>query len=89
MASAAIRPSVRVAVRAEGALNAGTPSDTASTPVIAVQPLANADNSTNSGERAGAERRQRVDGLERHRPTPPAPGTPPAAINENMTPTNA
>ena len=48
MASTAIRPSVRVAVCADGALNAGTPSDTASTPVIAVQPLANADSSTNS-----------------------------------------
>jgi hypothetical protein len=47
MASTAIRPSVRVAVCASGALKAGTPSETASTPVMAVQPLANADSSTN------------------------------------------
>ena len=47
IASTAISPSVRVAVCAEGALKAGTPSETASTPVMAVHPLAKADRSTN------------------------------------------
>ena len=48
IASTAISASVRAAIVAEGALKAGTPSDTASTPVIAVHPLANADSRTNS-----------------------------------------
>src|SRR5258708_34161342 len=42
IASAAIVTSVAAAFFASGGLNAGTPSETASTPVIAVQPLANA-----------------------------------------------
>src|SRR5512140_304136 len=40
--SRAIHTSVAAAFRASGGRNAGTPSDTASTPVIAVQPFANA-----------------------------------------------
>ena len=42
IASAAIATSVADAFLASGGRNAGTPLDTASTPVIAVQPLANA-----------------------------------------------
>ena len=41
-ASVAIATSVAEAFFASGGRNAGTPFDTASTPVIAVQPLANA-----------------------------------------------
>src|SRR5436853_346471 len=47
IASTAIVTSVPAAFFDSGALNAGTPSDTASTPVIAVQPLANAVSSKN------------------------------------------
>src|SRR5258708_35207877 len=47
IASAAIVTSVAAAFFASGGLNAGTPSETASTPVIAVQPLANAVRSRN------------------------------------------
>ena len=45
-----------------GGRNAGTPFDTASTPVIAVQPLANAVSSRNvvSGSRAGVGRQRRI-----------------------------
>src|SRR6185503_1103038 len=42
----AINASVRLA--STGALNAGTPSETASTPVIAVQPFENAVSNTNT-----------------------------------------
>src|SRR5205823_7705488 len=42
MASTAIVTSVAAAFFDSGGRNAGTPSDTASTPVIAVHPLANA-----------------------------------------------
>src|SRR6266566_6895863 len=42
IASVAIATSVADAFFASGGRNAGTPFDTASTPVIAVQPLANA-----------------------------------------------
>src|SRR5207247_6545246 len=45
--SAAIVTSVAAAFFDSGGRNAGTPSDTASTPVIAVQPLANAVSSRN------------------------------------------
>ncbi len=47
IASTAIVTSVAAAFLASGGRNAGTPSDTASTPVIAVQPLANAVSSRN------------------------------------------
>src|ERR1700726_3735434 len=47
MASTAIMTSVAAAFFASGFLNAGTPFDTASTPVMAVQPLANAVSSRN------------------------------------------
>src|SRR5262245_40049998 len=43
----AIVTSVAAAFFASGGRNAGTPSDTASTPVIAVHPLANAVSSRN------------------------------------------
>ena len=46
--SAAIISIVAAAFFASGGLNAGTPFDTASTPVIAVQPFENAVNSRNS-----------------------------------------
>ena len=45
IASTAIVTSVAAAFFASGGRNAGTPSETASTPVIAVQPLANAVSS--------------------------------------------
>ena len=45
--SPAMITSVAAALRASGALNAGTPLETASTPVIAVQPLANARSTRN------------------------------------------
>src|SRR5205823_8165932 len=45
--SAAIVTSVAAAFFDSGGRNAGTPSETASTPVIAVQPLANAVSSRN------------------------------------------
>ena len=47
IASTAIVTSVAAAFLASGGRNAGTPSDTASTPVIAVQPLANAVSNRN------------------------------------------
>ena len=47
IASVAIATSVADAFFASGGRNAGTPFDTASTPVIAVQPLANAVSSRN------------------------------------------
>ena len=47
IASVAIAMSVADAFFASGGRNAGTPFDTASTPVIAVQPLANAVSSRN------------------------------------------
>src|SRR3954453_22733478 len=47
IASSAIVTSVAAAFFASGGRNAGTPSDTASTPVIAVQPFANAVSSRN------------------------------------------
>ena len=47
MASTAIVTSVADAFFASGGRNAGTPFETASTPVIAVQPLANAVSSRN------------------------------------------
>ena len=47
IASAAIVTSVADAFFASGGRNAGTPFDTASTPVIAVQPFANAVSSRN------------------------------------------
>ena len=47
IASTAIVTSVAAAFFDSGGRNAGTPFDTASTPVIAVQPLANAVSSRN------------------------------------------
>ena len=47
IARTAMVSSVAAAFLASGFLKAGTPSDTASTPVIAVQPLANAVSSRN------------------------------------------
>jgi hypothetical protein len=47
IAIAAIATSVADAFFASGGRNAGTPFDTASTPVIAVHPLANAVSSSN------------------------------------------
>ncbi len=85
--SAAIRISVRAAVTGDGALNAGTPSDTASTPVIAVQPLANAVSSmkmlmlpvayVGSGSTGGTGTM-----------VPVAARTAPVTISESITPTN-
>ena len=49
IAITAIATSVCAALRLSGGRNAGTPFDTASTPVSAVQPFENAVSSTNSG----------------------------------------
>src|SRR3954465_368747 len=48
IARVAIVTSVEAAFLASGGLNAGTPFETASTPVIAVQPFANAVSSRNN-----------------------------------------
>jgi hypothetical protein len=48
IASVAMATSVAAALRLSGGLNAGTPFDTASTPVIAVQPFENAVSSANA-----------------------------------------
>ena len=63
IASVAIATSVADAFFASGGRNAGTPFDTASTPVIAVQPLAKAVSSRNvvSGCVSGVRRQRRVD----------------------------
>ena len=51
IASTAIVTSVDAAFRLSGGRNAGTPFETASTPVIAVQPL---ENAVSSSERRAA-----------------------------------
>ena len=89
MASSAISPSVRAAVCAAGALNAGTPSDTASTPVIAVQPLANAESSTNRVIEPAPKVVQRVGGHHRHGGARQRLVGTPATISASITPTNA
>ncbi len=65
IASTAMVTSVAAAFRLSGGRNAGTPFETASTPVMAVQPF---ENAVSSGERRQAGRvpdLQRVDGLRR------------------------
>ena len=56
IASTAIATSVAAAFFASGGRNAGTPFETASTPVIAVQPLANAVSSRKVVSGCGAGR---------------------------------
>ena len=69
MAITAIVTSVAAAFFASGGRNAGTPSDTASTPVIAVQPFAKAVSSRNvvSGCVPGVGRQRHVDRHDRAR----------------------
>ena len=57
--------SVAAAFLLSGGRNAGTPFETASTPVIAVQPFENAVRSTNVVSMPAAARGERLDG--RHR----------------------
>ena len=86
IASTAIVTSVCAAFFASGGRNAGTPFDTASTPVIAVQPFENAVSSRNSAERAAADR-QRVRRLSigTHRPRDEAPGADARSARRIMT----
>ena len=69
IASTAIATSVADAFFDSGGRNAGTPFETASTPVIAVQPLANAVSSRNvvSGCVPGVGGQRRVDRHDRRR----------------------
>ena len=57
--------SVAAAFFASGGLNAGTPLETASTPVIAVQPLANARSTRNVDEAPQASRERAGGGAGR------------------------
>ena len=57
--STPIATSVEAALRLSGGRNAGTPFDTASTPVIAVQPFENAVSSANVVSRLRGARRLR------------------------------
>ena len=76
IASTAIVSSVAAAFFDSGGRNAGTPSDTASTPVIAVQPLANAVNRRNivNGRVSGISGRRQVERHERARQVPVGAG---------------